>query len=364
VTAAAPLSLQRLLGGDQPALAACLRGADRAAATDAPILILGEPGTGRSSLARALHDASRRAAGPLVEVDPGALPSGLFESELFGYRPGAFTGAVAAGEGRLARAAGGTLVLDHVEELPLASQPKLLRLLAERRYAPLGGDEVAVDARFIAIGPEDLTHRVAQAAFRADLYYRLEVVACRLPPLRERRQDLPAVIDILLADLGERFGRPGLTLAPTARAWMLEHPWPGNLRQLRNALERALILADGPPPRTHSAAAPPAVADGGAILDLPLAAGRTALAGSDNVAGMADLLDPANPAASAVPAMAADGGLSAGAAPGPPGPLVEMEKAHIRATLAHTRGHQGRAAALLGISRKALWEKRRRYGIP
>jgi DNA-binding NtrC family response regulator len=312
----APLSLQRLLR-DYPALAAALRGVENAAATDAPALILGEPGTGRSSLARALHAASRRAAGPLVEVDPGAVPSALFESELFGYRPGAFTGAATAGEGRVARAAGGTLVLDHVEELPLASQPKLLRLLAERRYVPLGGEETAADVRFVAIGPEDLTSRIARGAFRSDLYYRLEVVAFRLPPLRERRADLPALLEDLLADLGERFGRPGLTLAPAARTWMLEHPWPGNLRQLRNVLERGLILAE-PSPDT-------------AVIDPP---------------PPPDLYLPP------------------GAAPRPPRPLVEVEQDQIRDALAFTRGHQGRAATLLGISRKALWEKRRRYGIP
>jgi two-component system response regulator HydG len=308
----APLSLQRLLR-DYPALAATLRGVENAAATDAPVLILGEPGTGRSSLARALHAASRRSAGPLIEVDPGAVPSTLFESELFGYRPGAFTGAATAAEGRVARAAGGTLVLDHVEELPLASQPKLLRLLAERRYVPLGGEETAADVRFLAIGPEDLTGRMARGAFRTDLYYRLEVVAFHLPPLRERRADLPTLLEDLLADLGERFGRPGLALAPAARAWMLDHPWPGNLRQLRNVLERGLILSDpglglvNPPPD----------------LSLP-----------------------------------------PGAAPRPPRPLVEVEQQQIREALAYTRGHQGKAATLLGISRKALWEKRRRYGIP
>ncbi|HEV3074073.1 MAG TPA: sigma 54-interacting transcriptional regulator [Thermoanaerobaculia bacterium] len=314
----APLSLQRLLR-DYPALAAALRGVENAAATDAPALILGEPGTGRSSLARALHAASRRAAGPLVEVDPGAVPSALFESELFGYRPGAFTGAATAGEGRVARAAGGTLVLDHVEELPLASQPKLLRLLAERRYVPLGGEETAADVRFVAIGPEDLTGRIARGAFRSDLYYRLEVVAFRLPPLRERRADLPALLEDLLADLGERFGRPGLTLAPAARAWMLEHPWPGNLRQLRNVLERGLILSGPAPTPDATVIDPPPPPD----LYLPL-----------------------------------------GAAPRPPRPLVEVEQEQIREALAFTRGHQGRAATLLGISRKALWEKRRRYGIP
>jgi DNA-binding NtrC family response regulator len=321
--ASAPLALQRLLR-EYPALAASLRGVERAAATDAPVLILGEPGSGRSSLARALHAASRRAAGPLVEVDPGALPSALFESEFFGYRAGAFTGAVAAGEGRVARAAGGTLVLDHVEELPLASQPKLLRLLSERRYAPLGGDETAADARFIAVGPDDLTRRVAQGAFRADLYYRLEVVAFRLPPLRERRLDLPALLHDMLADLGERFGRPGLTLAPAARAWMLAHAWPGNLRQLRNTLERDLILG------------------GGRTTPVPEGPGPTTID------------PPPQP----------DLALPAGFSREPPRPLIEVEKEHIRAALAYSRGHQGRAAALLGISRKALWEKRRRYGIP
>jgi len=327
--APAPLSLRRLLH-DHPALAASLRGVERAAATDAPVLILGEAGSGRSSLARALHAASRRAAGPLVEVDPGALPSALFESEFFGYRAGAFTGAAAAAEGRVARAAGGTLVLDHVEELPLASQPKLLRLLAERRYAPLGGDEVAADVRFVAIGPEDLAERVARKTFRADLYYRLEVVAFRLPPLRQRRADLPALLDDLLADLGERFARPGLALAPAARAWMQEHPWPGNLRQLRNVLERGLILAGAPAGARAGAARGGREASAADPGDLP------------------PPLDPPPP----------DG------APAAPRPLLEVEKEHIRAALAYTRGHQGRAAALLGISRKALWEKRRRYGIP
>ena len=284
-----------------------LRGIERAAASDAPVLVAGEPGSGRSTLARALHAASPRAAGPLVEVDPAVVPSALFESELFGYRAGAFTGALAAMEGRAARAEGGTLVLDHVEELPLAAQPKLLRLIAERRYAPLGGEERAAEVRFVALGTLDLPERVARGAFRADLFYRLEVLAFLLPPLRERREDLPLLIEELLADLGERFGRPGLELAPRARAWMLDHPWPGNLRQLRNVLERALVLSpDGP-------------------------------------------LDPEPPAA---------------VLESRPRPLLDLEKEEIRRALAYTRGHQGRAAELLGISRKALWEKRKRYGIP
>lgn len=303
---AAPLSLSRLVR-DFPVLARSLKGAERAAATSAPVLILGAPGTGRSTLARALHEASPRAAGPLVEMDPGGVPITLFESELFGYRAGAFTGADKGIEGRVARAEGGTLVLDHVEELPLASQPKLLRLLAERRYAPLGAAEIEADVRFVALGSEDLPRRMERGTFRADLFFRLEVVAFRLPTLAERREELPAILDHLLADLGERFGRPGLELAPAARGWMQDYSWPGNLRQLRNVLERGLILTEGGP------------------------------------------LDPPPP----------DGG-----AEGRPRPLLEVEKEMIRNALAYTRGHQGRAAELLGISRKALWEKRRRYGIP
>jgi DNA-binding NtrC family response regulator len=304
--AVSPLSLSRLLH-DFPALAEGLRGVDRAAPTEAPVLILGEPGSGRSTLARALHGASPRAAGPLTEVDPGAIPSTLFESEFFGYRPGAFSGADAPSEGRVARAEGGTLVLDHVEELPLPSQPKLLRLVAERRYSPLGGAERAADVRFVAIGSEDLPRRVARETFRPDLFYRLEVLAFRVPPLRERRADLPAILGHLLADLGERFGVRAPELKGSARAWMLEHPWPGNLRQLRNVLERGLILAEG-----------------GAV-------------------------DPPQP----------EGLLEVR-----PRPLIEVEKEQIKNALAYTRGHQGKAADLLGISRKALWEKRRRYGIP
>ncbi|HEX2224004.1 MAG TPA: sigma 54-interacting transcriptional regulator [Thermoanaerobaculia bacterium] len=302
----APLSLSRLVR-DFPVLARSLKGAERAAATSAPVLILGAPGTGRSTLARALHEASPRAAGPLIEMDPGGVPITLFESELFGYRAGAFTGADRGIEGRVARAEGGTLVLDHVEELPLASQPKLLRLLAERRYAPLGAAETEADVRFVALGSEDLPQRMERGTFRADLFFRLEVVAFRLPTLAERREELPAILDHLLADLGERFGRPGLELAPAARGWMRDYSWPGNLRQLRNVLERGLILTEEGP------------------------------------------LDPPPPE---------------GGAEGRPRPLLEVEKEMIRNALAYTRGHQGRAAELLGISRKALWEKRRRYGIP
>lgn len=313
MTSVAPFSLPHLLR-DFPVLSVSLRGVERAAASDAPILLLGEPGSGRSILARALHGASRRAAGPRIEVDPGSIPSTLFESEFFGYRAGAFTGADQAHDGRVAQAEGGSLVLDHVEELPLPAQPKLLRLIAERRYAPLAGREVATDLRFLAVGPEDLRERVERGTFRADLFYRLEVLTFRVPPLRERRAELPRIIDLLLADLALRFGVPPPALAPRARAWMIEHAWPGNLRQLRNVLERGLILAG---------------------------------AGGAEGAGAA-ALDPA----------------PEGGGEERPRTLLELELEAIRGALAYTRGHQGAAAELLGISRKSLWEKRKRYGIP
>ncbi|MEM9554416.1 MAG: sigma 54-interacting transcriptional regulator [Acidobacteriota bacterium] len=300
-----PSALEDLLR-DAPDLRAALPGIERAAAVDAPVLLLGEPGSGRTTLARAVHQASRRASGPLVEVDPGVVPASLFESELFGHRAGAFTGAAGDVAGRVERAERGSLVLDHVEELPLSLQPKLLRLLAEHAYTPLGGRERQADVRFLALGADDLERRVERGTFRADLFYRLEVLAFSLPPLRRRRRDLPALIDRLLADLAERFGRPLPRLDTADRRWMLEHPWPGNLRQLRNVLERALVIAEGD------------------VLEV----------------------EPPTDSDSA------------------PRPLAEVERDEIRRALAHTRGHQGRAAALLGISRKALWEKRKRYGLP
>lgn len=304
---AAAHSLGRLLDAC-PDLAAALPGIERAAAAAAPVLLVGEAGSGRSTLARALHAASRRAAGPLVEVDPASLPAELLESELFGHRPGAFTGAEGAKAGRVARAEGGSLLLDHLEELPLAAQPKLLRLLAERRYAPLGGEEETADVRFLTLAAEDLPERVERGLFREDLFYRLEVLAFRVPPLRARRRDVPAIVTGLLADLARRQGREAPELAPAALEWIPEHPWPGNLTQLRNVLERAMILhRDGSGP-----------------------------------------LEPERPS----------GGT------GRPRPLVAVEEEEIRRALAYTRGHQGRAAELLGISRKSLWQKRKRYGIP
>ena len=286
-------------------LAAALRGARRAAESLSPVLVLGEPGTGRSSVARALHESSGR-DGLLVEVDVGTIPSTLFESELFGYRGGAFSGADNDYAGRVARAQRGTLVLDHVEELPLEIQPKLLRLLAEGVYAPLGGADQEAENRVIAIATEEIHERVARSLFREDLYYRLDVLSFTLPPLRRRLEDLESLVESMLSDLRARYLRPSLSLEPRALEWMSRYRWPGNLRQLRNVLERQLVLSDA----TLLAPEPPRDLEGER-----------------------------------------------------PRSLKEIEREEVVKALAFTRGRQGRAAELLGISRKALWEKRRRFGL-
>ena len=184
----------------------------RAAASASPILLVGPPGSGRSSLARALHLESRRESGPIVEVDPSTVPTTLFESELFGHRPGAFTGAEAARAGRVERAARGTLLFDHVEELPLAVQPKLLRLLAEGRFAPLGGNDQDADVRILATASPTLLERMRRGRFREDLYYRLEVLAFTLAPLAERREDIEPLAEALLDDLRVRYDLPPIAL--------------------------------------------------------------------------------------------------------------------------------------------------------
>ncbi len=298
-------SLDSLLASS-PDLGAALPGLLRAAASEAPVLILGEAGSGRSLLAQLIHRASPRAEGPLVEADLATIPTDLFESELFGHLTGAFTGAGSENPGRVGRARHGTLVLDHVEEIPVAAQPKLLRLVAEQRFSPLGGGERRADVRIISIGSLDLADRIARGAFRDDLFYRLEVLSFRMPALRERRAELPQLVESLLEDLCVRMGREVPKVSSGALDWMTEYHWPGNLRQLRGVLERELVVLVG------------------------------------------DELDPEPPR----------GGERT------PVSLEVVEKEHIFRVLRHTRGHQGRAAELLGFSRKSLWEKRRRYGLP
>jgi DNA-binding NtrC family response regulator len=232
--------------GSSPALRDVLRIVQRVAPTDVTVLIAGESGTGKELVARALHDGSRRAGAAFIALNCSALPAELVESELYGHVRGAFTGADRDRDGLFAAAHGGTLFLDEVGELSPAAQAKLLRAVEERSITPVGSTRaVPVDVRLVAATNRVLDDAVADGSFRADLLYRLGVVQLQLPPLRERREDITALATYFIAQLAERHGRPALPLGEGARRALLAHDWPGNARELRNAMERALVMADG-----------------------------------------------------------------------------------------------------------------------
>jgi DNA-binding NtrC family response regulator len=221
--------------------------AAKVGATEATVLLTGESGTGKEVIAHLIHATSRRAGGPFVALNCAALPEALLESELFGYEKGAFTGAVVARPGRLEQADGGTLFLDEVGEMTPAVQAKFLRVLQEREFQRLGGTRVQkANARVIAATNRDLDAARASGEFREDLYYRLHVFAICLPPLRERPEDIPALVEHFITALGPAvLGRPAAGITRAAHERLLAHSWPGNVRELRNAVERALILSDG-----------------------------------------------------------------------------------------------------------------------
>ncbi|MFN5049884.1 sigma-54 interaction domain-containing protein, partial [Roseateles sp.] len=226
--------------GSSPAALEVKRQARRVAQTDATVLLLGETGTGKELLAHGIHAASARAQQALVSINIAAVPDTLLEAEFFGVAPGAYTGADRRGRaGKFALADGGTLFLDEIGDMPLALQSKLLRVLQEQEFEPLGSNEVRrVDVRVIAATSRDLSAMVARGEFRADLYYRLNVLPIRLPSLRERMEDLEALADALLEDIARRSGMPQRQLAPDALDWLARQAWPGNIRELRNRLEQ------------------------------------------------------------------------------------------------------------------------------
>lgn len=230
--------------GNSPALLTVLQELKRAAPTDATVLILGETGTGKELLARALHRLSRRSARPLVKINCAAISAGLVESELFGHAQGAFTGALENRTGRFALADGGTLLLDEVGELPLETQSKLLRVLQEGEFDPVGSSHtIKVDVRIIAVSNRNLEAEVAAGRFRADLFYRLNVLPLHSPPLRERRSDIPALATFFAARFARRLDRRLTGIAPATLERLQEYRWPGNVRELQNVIERAVVMA-------------------------------------------------------------------------------------------------------------------------
>jgi DNA-binding NtrC family response regulator len=228
-----------------PAMRRVLERAERAARVTSSVLLTGETGVGKSTVARMLHARSPRRAGPFVQVNCAGIPATLVEGELFGVRRGAFTGADRDRDGLFARAHGGTLLLDEVGELPLESQPKLLDVLETGRIRPLGGaPDRTVDVRLVAATNRDLQGAVRERTFRADLLFRLDVVRIEVPPLRERKEDLEGLVDQFVERMSARVGRAVLGVADDAMAWLRGHSWPGNVRELQNLVEQAVAIGE------------------------------------------------------------------------------------------------------------------------
>jgi NtrC-family two-component system response regulator AlgB len=289
--------------------------ASQAAASEATILLMGESGTGKNVLAKQIHRRSRRADGPFVVVNCTTLSENLLESELFGHMKGSFTGAFKDKPGRLEAANGGTVFLDEVADLTPALQTKFLRFVQEQCFERVGGDQtIQVDTRIIAASNRDLLAEVRAHHFREDLFYRLNVIALYVPPLRKRREDIQALAEHFLSTAAIRNHRPGLRFSPEAAAAIRHYWWPGNIRELRNAVERASILA---------------LADEIKVDCLPDALFRER---------------PEPPAA----------------AFSSPTSLEEVERLHIERVLAETATLE-EAAAILGINTSTLWRKRKRY---
>ncbi|PYS94750.1 MAG: hypothetical protein DMF50_11655 [Acidobacteria bacterium] len=320
---AAPVVTAGPLAHRSARMARLLETARRVAQSDANILLSGESGTGKGMLARFLHEASARQAGPFVTITCANIPGELLESELFGHEKGAFTGATDRRAGRFEQADGGTILIDGVSELAPAVQGKLLRVVQERAFERLAGTRtLRVDVRILSSTQVDLEALVDAGTFRKDLYYRLNVIRLELPPLRDRLEDVPVLADHLLADIARRRGGAAQRLAPGALESLERYEWPGNVRELQNVLESAAILADGP--------------------EIPAEAIRT---GGSRREG---------PAARAVVREAFEAGAT----------LERLEEMYIREILRATRGNRTEAARILGINRKTLLEKRKRYGIP
>ena len=301
--------------GNSPALESVLEQVERVAPTDSTVLVQGETGTGKELIARAIHNLSSRCGRPFIKLNCAAIPFDLLESELFGHEKGAFTGAIAQKIGRFELADKGTLFLDEVGDIPLALQPKLLRVLQEQEFERLGsGRTHQVDVRLVAATHRNLVEMVKRNEFRSDLYYRLNVFPVPLPPLRARREDIPALVEHFVEIYARRIGRPIDHISPKTMSELTSYAWPGNIRELQHFIERSVILTSGN------------------VLESPLASLRSATE--------VQSLGPIT--------------------------MEDAERDHIRKTLEQTRwvvsGPNG-AAARLGIKRSTLYFRMQKLGI-
>jgi DNA-binding NtrC family response regulator len=311
-------SLRRLISARSPAMRELLTLIEKVRDRDAGVLIVGESGTGKDYIAQCLHASGARRAEPFVQIDCAAIPAELFESEMFGHERGAFTDARARRSGKLEAARRGTAYLDNIATLALPLQAKLLRTVQEKEFTPLGGSvALPLRARIMASAPPDIAALVDEGAFRSDLYYRLNVVTVAIPPLRERREDIAPLARRFLGESALRAAREIGAIDPAAIELLEAHSWPGNVRELRNVIERAVIVE---PSQTLTAAS------------LPL----------EGFAAPGDFVQRAGEER---------------------WPLERLEAVYIRDVLRRTRNNYSEAAAILGINRKTLLEKRRKYGI-
>ncbi|MGH7171341.1 MAG: sigma-54-dependent transcriptional regulator, partial [Gemmataceae bacterium] len=305
--------------GRAPAMLQVFKAIGRVAPTREPVLIVGESGTGKELAASAIHKNSDRGGQPFLKVNSAALSAALLESELFGHEKGAFTGAVARRIGRFEQARDGTLFLDEIGDLDIDLQAKLLRVLQTGQFERVGGEAtLQVDVRVLAATNRDLSARIAEGRFREDLFYRLNVVAIELPPLRQRREDIPLLAEHILGKLAHKYDWPHLALSPEALPYLTAQPWPGNVRQLQNVLARAAILARG------------------------------------RVIALDDIRMPASSPGSAE---FASGSLLLRDL------LAETERRAIQQALEQEKWNRTRTARLLGISRRQLFDKIRQYGL-
>jgi nitrogen regulation protein NR(I) len=300
------------------------------------VLITGESGTGKELIARELHRRSSRRDKPLIKVNCAAIPKDLVESELFGYEKGAFTGAVGSKPGRFELADGGTLFLDEIGEIPVEMQVKLLRALQESEFERVGGIKtLRVDVRLVAATNRDLEELIREGRFREDLYYRLAVVPIALPPLRDRREDIPLLVQVFIAKYDQRLGKKVERVDDEAMAMLLAYGWPGNIRELENLMERSVLFADGPV--IHGASLPDALREKAPGPAVPIAAvGPLGAIAAPSGASMKEIVRQAQ---------------------------AELEKELIGRALEETGGNVTRAAKRLQISRKSLQVKMKELGL-